>query len=500
MGRAASWCVVGLVLVLAGCGGGGGGGGGNNGGNTGGTGAQVVTTLGTPSGTVVSKSIDSGGGEIDDPGGAFTLTIPAGALAAPTDVSVTPVSNDETPWGSPAGGFAITGLDALTLPATMSIAYTGGELADPSADTLFAAMQDDSGKWWEFEGETWDGTSLTVTLDPGVLAGLSKAAPAPGGGARSAGGGGGVHNPSVYIQARMHIIGPTDMFVDEKADYVLSICSHNPGPAGGAASFTDGTCQPLEHRTTDAIWTVDDVVNGNSTEGKVVPVNFTNPQTGGSLPGVQYTAPHKIPPYQDQHGFVKLKAEYTQVTPHPNRVVLLHIHDHGNYEVEAKYDDPKYPVCANAMPTDLHDSVVFELAAVSGTDLYDVSGIDDRIATYGTPDATPWILDILSGPEYFTTTNVTGNLVTLPGGKKVVEVTIFGKRTSAHCVFKDPSTLAVVLEESGGTGPAGGITTFQFDPDPAAFNASHQQTVTDGGVPADVPVWHYTITEKQPPS
>jgi hypothetical protein len=489
MGRTASWCVVGLALVLAGCGGGGGGGG-----NQGGTGAQLVTALGAPSGTPVSDSIDSTGGEITD-GASFKLTVPAGALAAATDVTVTPETNGTTPWGDPATGYAVTGLDDITAPVTMSIGYSGEETPDPSADTLGMAMQDDQGRWWEFPNPTWDGSSLTVDLDPAVLAGLAKPAPESGGLARGAGSGGPVRNPRVYLLERMRLQGPREMFVDQHADYVLTFCSRTVTSSqlrNAVVAFREGACRPIESQPSDANWTVDDVPNGNSTEGTVVKKMFTAQGISGSFPGVQYNAPHQIPAYQQAHGFVKLKADYVRTTPHENRVALIKLDDYGAFTVEAKYDNLITPVCASASPTDLHDSVIFDLAPVPDTDVFDVSNIHDSKTKFTTPGSITFDLIVVNDPEFLNTTNITATRLH-PASGDVVEVTIFGTQTGATCWYKDPTSGEIVIKEEGHTSPASGITTFQFNPDPSAFT-DYKQTVPADYNP-DIPGWHYVITE-----
>jgi len=491
MGRMASWCVVGLALILAGCGGGGGG---NPGG--GGGGNQLVSALGTPSGSAVSDLIDAAGGEITD-GASFKLTIPPGALATATTIKVTPLSNDATPWGDTTTGFGITGLASFTLPVTLSIKYTGTGTQSPSADTLGVAMQDGSGKWWNFGDPTWDGTSLTVTLDPAVLSGLSKAGPAPGSAARAAGSPAGPNNAAAYIYDRIYIHGPSDIFVDDTENYVLAKCdpAKKDGDNAALLRFDTGVCQPLQLHKADASWQVNAVSPpGNGTVGFLALENVTD--SLGSYVELSYHAPATVPSQNP----VDMSAAYLLTQPFVPTLKGVTIHEHGKFKVRAFFDDPFVNVCVQAPQTYLDDQVTFHLTPVGDTGIYDVSGIADSDTIYGDPPNGVFDVVVVIPPEYLTTTAVTATLLQLAPTKQAVQVAIFGTQTTATCWYTDPKTGEVLIKENGSTSDPHQLPAFQFDPDPSQFTKvgdERAQIIPPDYDPLHPPLgWHYVITEE----
>ncbi|MGE7776834.1 hypothetical protein ACQKLP_19100 [Chitinophaga sp. NPDC101104] len=102
---------------------------------------------GTPVGTAIKKTVGAAGGTIVATGGRITVDIPAGALAANTELTLQEVTN--TLPGSPGKSFRL-GPESIKFakPITLTIPYTDALLADSiHPDALFLAYQDKAGGW-----------------------------------------------------------------------------------------------------------------------------------------------------------------------------------------------------------------------------------------------------------------------------------------------------------------------------------------------------------------
>lgn len=169
-----------LLLALAACGGGGGssgsggggdggggnGGGGNGGGNGGGGGPSdpppVVTPIGVTQGPSVSASLSVAGGSLSSADGKLKITIPEGALAAATTVSIQPISN-----GAPGRVGAAYRLlpegTTFAKPVQLSFTYTDADVVGASADVLGVAVQKANGTW-AWQASTLNSAARTVTV------------------------------------------------------------------------------------------------------------------------------------------------------------------------------------------------------------------------------------------------------------------------------------------------------------------------------------------------
>lgn len=156
------------VLSVAGCGGSGGGGGGDGGGETSTptatpTPTPTPTAVGVPIGNAVSATIGATGGSVSTPDGKIALSIPAGALAADTVISIQPLTN--MAHGKIGAAYRLTPDGQIFLtPVTLTFAYTDEDLAGTAADFLGAAFQTADG-YWQWAGDvTLDTTAKTVSV------------------------------------------------------------------------------------------------------------------------------------------------------------------------------------------------------------------------------------------------------------------------------------------------------------------------------------------------
>jgi ZU5 domain len=145
-----------LALALAGCGGGGGGGGGGN------TGPVYTPALqGTPTGTLATQTIDANGGSVISADSRVTLSIPAGALSTPTDITIQPITNT----GPNGDGLAYRlGPEGTTFatPITLTLHLSDAEVL--ALDTSFVATQHADGLWYSLPGQTRDATAKTLSI------------------------------------------------------------------------------------------------------------------------------------------------------------------------------------------------------------------------------------------------------------------------------------------------------------------------------------------------
>jgi hypothetical protein len=118
---------------------------------------------GDPTGTPVTKSIDANGGTVTSADGKMALTIPAGALAAQTDITIQPITNT-APDGDTTGTnyrFEPDGT-IFSLPVTLTFNLSDDEL--PAIDSALIATQGADGLWYSQPGVTSDPTAKTISV------------------------------------------------------------------------------------------------------------------------------------------------------------------------------------------------------------------------------------------------------------------------------------------------------------------------------------------------
>ncbi len=116
----------------------------------------LTTAIGTPMGAAVTATIGPEGGSLVSGDAMLTLEIPPGALAADTEISVTPISN-EAPTGF--GGAYRLGPEGITLaaPARVTLGWTEAMLAGTAPEYL--------GIGYQTRDRTWNRVLLGSSLD-----------------------------------------------------------------------------------------------------------------------------------------------------------------------------------------------------------------------------------------------------------------------------------------------------------------------------------------------
>lgn len=153
-------CLMAGLLILAGC-----TKSGNNSGDMGTDEPYIPMTYsaGTPEGAVVQKSIGPAGGTIASADGTISLSIPAGAVAAPTNFSIQPISNT-VPLGAGPSFRLLPGDVTFSQPATITITYKDEMLDGREEEALDIAYQDNTGTWKALNKTIQDTTKHTLTV------------------------------------------------------------------------------------------------------------------------------------------------------------------------------------------------------------------------------------------------------------------------------------------------------------------------------------------------
>lgn len=125
--------------------------------------APSPTAVGIAVGSGTSATIGPAGGSVSSTDGKIAVTVPAGALAAPTLIIIQPLTN--MAHGKIGAAYRLTP-DGQTFlkPITLAFAYTDADLAGTAVEVLGAAFQTADG-YWEWAGDaTVDVAAKTVSV------------------------------------------------------------------------------------------------------------------------------------------------------------------------------------------------------------------------------------------------------------------------------------------------------------------------------------------------
>lgn len=130
--------------------------------STGAGGKGTVRPVGNSLGAAVSKKTGPDGGSLKSADGALTITVPAGALTALTEVGIEPITS--TCDGSIGHGWRLTSHGkGFAKPVTLTMSYIGQKDSVSLADALGMAYQDDQGVWRFIGATSVNKSSRTLT-------------------------------------------------------------------------------------------------------------------------------------------------------------------------------------------------------------------------------------------------------------------------------------------------------------------------------------------------
>lgn len=119
---------------------------------------------GTPAGDVVKKTIGAAGGTLSSKDNTLNLDVPAGALAANTEISIQAVSN--TLPGSPGVAYRLLPENVkFTKPVKLTFKYNDSHLDSTNEEALFMAYQSQDGIWHFIPKTSLNTTARTLTVE-----------------------------------------------------------------------------------------------------------------------------------------------------------------------------------------------------------------------------------------------------------------------------------------------------------------------------------------------
>lgn len=121
------------------------------------------TAVGVDDGGAMSATIGATGGSMTTADGKIALTIPAGALASDTVISIQPITN-HAHGGLGAGYRFSPDGQTFALPVALEFAYTDQDLAGSDSAILGAAFQTVAGYWTWLSTPTVDSVGKTVSI------------------------------------------------------------------------------------------------------------------------------------------------------------------------------------------------------------------------------------------------------------------------------------------------------------------------------------------------
>ncbi len=124
----------------------------------------AMTPIGEPEGMVTTQTIGSAGGVVSSPGDRIVLTIPPGALAAPTDITIQAIGN---PMPGGIGQAFRLGPDgtSFAVPIRITMNLSAADLNGTAPRFLRIASQNVAGEWQADTGkQTIDAAAKSVTM------------------------------------------------------------------------------------------------------------------------------------------------------------------------------------------------------------------------------------------------------------------------------------------------------------------------------------------------
>lgn len=124
----------------------------------------LVTEVGTPIGTAVTKTIGASGGTISSTDGRIAVTIPAGALAADQTISLQTITN-EAPAGVQHAYRLSPANVTLSKPASVTFSYTDADTKGSVPEALGVATQGNDRVWKTVKVTALNKTTKKVTAN-----------------------------------------------------------------------------------------------------------------------------------------------------------------------------------------------------------------------------------------------------------------------------------------------------------------------------------------------
>ncbi|ADH65156.1 Phosphoribosylglycinamide synthetase, N-domain protein (plasmid) [Allomeiothermus silvanus DSM 9946] len=224
---------------------------------------------GTPTGDPAVATIGPEGGRLASADGVLTLEVPPGAVEAPTQFGIQPITNTA---GGLASGYRLSPEGrTFPKPVKLTFRYTEEELGEASPEGLGLAFQDEKGVWWAHLGTELDKAGRTLSVQ--------------------------TRHFSDWVRKTFWVFIPEEarLKVGESLGLMVIACVLEQY-AGPVPEFDEEELlAPLIPKDRESCgpsvrtgsWAVNGVPGGNGTYGTVIPLQPSSRAT--------YTAPAKVP-------------------------------------------------------------------------------------------------------------------------------------------------------------------------------------------------------------
>ena len=429
------------LLALAACGGGGGGGGGA---------PASQSPFGTATGPAVSATIGPAGGTLSAGDGKASVSIPAGALAAATTISIQPVTNT-TPGGRGLSyRFAPSGV-VFSVPVQITFSFTDADLIGSSPGVLGIGFQDEQGFWHAVRDTVRDDAAKTVSASSTHFSDWSyfvgwRLQPSAA-----------IVLPGSRLQLNVEHCAPRTT-ADEPSP-LMTACTTNFGSAGLIKE-----------------WAVDGIEGGNSAIGTV---------TTELVPTATYTAPVLVIGIQTHDVTVRLSPPnspdellVSKITVVPGGSGAPSFSVTGTLDLRGIFTDICPQTFAYISKPRLQDGVDFLIVPNQSGLLYSIVNIANSPSTFTwipKPLPSGGTAQMDSDPEALTATDGSVTHVASEFG-----VTLDGTNTTGGCTAFQSNG-----QPAGQIFPAEGLTNVSFSFSTLDFVNGSQTVITDLTLPGN---------------
>lgn len=221
----------------------------------------VITVAGKPDGKISELKIGKEGGRLNSSDGKVSLIIPEGAVAKKISFSIQPITNLMPNGNGMAYRLEPSGIQ-FQKPVQLIFNYNEDEAKDTMQLLMGIAMQDAKGQWFGLKNFTVDTVAKTLSGNINHFSDWGK-----------------FDKIKIYPSyARLKVKKSMSLQID-----VVSSEEEELAP------LMQDDLSPLKKRKIPwkATWAANDIVNGNTTEGKIVITSKSS---------IKYTAPATEPP------------------------------------------------------------------------------------------------------------------------------------------------------------------------------------------------------------
>ncbi len=389
----------------------------NNNGNGNNNTPGLVTPKGSPTGPLVSKFIPSGGGSITTMDGRVELDFPNGALPSGDTITIMNISNNGPGGIGDAYRFLPEGLKFAN-PVTVKFHYNDTVINGTLPQLTHIAYQDSTGEWDIVENNVLDTVAKTFSVTTTHFSDWDIF-------------------PDLYIEAAEGDEKNGEIIVNGNEQY--NVYYYPINSAGHAIGGPDYVSSAILKN-----WTVNNIVNGNSTYGTITPGNINM-----STPGLNcsFLAPAQVPPAGKETVAVSAKLQnLTYLDPKFgsfNNLTLTHsvkiIGANFTFDITIDYQDTQIDGGLPGFAFTASDHASFTVNIKDGKDV-SVSNVEN---TQETVDPGVHTVDGCTS-----TSNDAGEYLGITSGSGII---IQGENGS-------PSYVEILYYNSGTTNPSFNVT------------------------------------------